>query len=267
MNVCMGGVAFSVLGTMITESQNCLSQKGPLKAIQSNSPAMNRVPSSLTSSDSRDGASITSLSNLCQCLTTLTVKNFLLIYSLKLLSFSLKPFPLVPSQHTLQHNLSPSFLQSPSIYCKTALRSPQSLLSSWLNSPSSQPVLGEVFHPLGHFCGLPLDALQQLHVSPVLRTPHVDAVLQVRPHQCRAEGQDHSLVLLATLLCMQPRIQLAFWAVRSHCWLMFIFSSTSTPSSFFGRAVLHAYISQIMLIVGVAIIQVQDLALGSCMQL
>ena len=31
--------------------------------------------------------------------------------------------------------------------------------------------------------------LQQLHVPSVLRTPH--AVLQVRSHQCRVEGQDH----------------------------------------------------------------------------
>jgi len=28
-------------------------------------------------------------------------------------------------------------------------------------------------------------------LSPVLRTPHLDAVLQVRSHQHRAEGQDH----------------------------------------------------------------------------
>ena len=46
----------------------------------------------------------------------------------------------------------------------------------------SQPVLVvDVFHPLSHFCGPPLDALQQLHVSPVLRTPHLDTVLQVGP--------------------------------------------------------------------------------------
>ena len=48
-----------------------------------------------------------------------------------------------------------------------------------------------MFHPLDHFCGPSLDALQQLHVSPALRTPHLYAVLQMRPHQRRAEGQDH----------------------------------------------------------------------------
>ena len=50
---------------------------------------------------------------------------------------------------------------------------------------------GCTFHPLDHFCGPLLDALQHVLVPPVLRTPHLDAVLQVRSHQCRAEGQDH----------------------------------------------------------------------------
>jgi len=42
-----------------------------------------------------------------------------------------------------------------------------------------------------HFDGPPLEALQHVCVSPVLRTPHLDAVLQVMFHQCRVEGQDH----------------------------------------------------------------------------
>ena len=50
-----------------------------------------------------------------------------------------------------------------------------------------------VFHPLDHFCGPLLGMLQQVYVSPVLKTPHLDAVLHVRFLQCRAEGQDHLL--------------------------------------------------------------------------
>ena len=44
---------------------------------------------------------------------------------------------------------------------------------------------------MDHFCGPPLDVFQQVHVSLVLRTLHLDTVLQVRPHQHRVEGQDH----------------------------------------------------------------------------
>ena len=42
---------------------------------------------------------------------------------------------------------------------------------------------------MDYFCGPPLTMLQQVQVSPVLRTPHLDTVLQVRSHS--AEERDH----------------------------------------------------------------------------
>ena len=73
----------------------------------------------------------------------------------------------------------------------------------------SQPVfIRKALHPLGLFCVHPLNTSQQVCVSPVLRIPHLDAVLQVRPHQHRVEGT--SLTLLATLLLMQPGTWLTF---------------------------------------------------------
>lgn len=41
------------------------------------------------------------------------------------------------------------------------------------------------------------------------------------------KGKISSPDLQATLLLMQPRIQLAFWTERAHCWLMSDFSSPS----------------------------------------
>ena len=71
------------------------------------------------------------------------------------------------------------------------MRSPQSLLQTE-QAQLSQPLpLGEVFHSLDHFCGPSLDTLQQIRISPALRTSHLDAVLQMRSHQHRVEGQDH----------------------------------------------------------------------------
>jgi len=70
-----------------------------------------RAPSSLALNVSRDGALTTSLGNLCQGFTILTVKNFFFISSLNLLSFSVKPLPLVLLQQALLKSLSPSFLQ------------------------------------------------------------------------------------------------------------------------------------------------------------
>ena len=63
-----------------------------------------RALSSLTLNVSRDRASTTSLGNLCHCLTTLIVKkNYFLISNLNLLSFHLKPFPLVQSQRRMTY--------------------------------------------------------------------------------------------------------------------------------------------------------------------
>jgi len=72
------------------ESENSLGWKGPLKAIQSNHPAVSRdiyhsvrllrAPSSLTLNVSRDGAPATSLSNPCQGFTTFSVKYFFYSY-------------------------------------------------------------------------------------------------------------------------------------------------------------------------------------------
>ena len=57
-----------------------------------------RATSSLALNACRDGASTASLGNLFQCVTTLFVKNFLLISNLNLPCLNFKPFPLVLSQ-------------------------------------------------------------------------------------------------------------------------------------------------------------------------
>ena len=69
-------------------------------------------------------------------------------------------------------------------------------LRTFSSPGSTAPALSACPHRRGvpflrSFCGPPLDTLQQDLVSPVLRTPHLDTVLQVRPHQHRVEVQDH----------------------------------------------------------------------------
>ncbi|KAK4815950.1 hypothetical protein QYF61_010444 [Mycteria americana] len=108
------------------------------------------------------------LGNLFQCLTTLIVKNFFLKSSLNLPSLSLKPLLLVLSQQALLKILEGCYKVSPQ---PSLLQAEQPKLS--------QPILvGEVLQPSDHFCGPPLDPLQQLHVLLVLRAPELDAVLE-----------------------------------------------------------------------------------------
>ena len=81
------------------------------------------------------------------------------------------------------------------------------------NCPSSLStvLIGEVFHPLDHFCGPSLGTLQKFFVSPVLKTPHLDTVLQVRSHQRRVEGQGSP----PSNFC--PRF---FWCRPGYSWFL-----------------------------------------------
>ena len=100
--------------------------------------------------------------------------------------------------------------------------------------------------------------LQQVHVSSVLKTPHQDTVLQVRPHQCVLEGQDH-LACLAGHISAWDTIDFlgCEGTMLAHAKLT-IHQYTQV---FFYMAVLNPFIPQFVFIMGVASIQVQDLAL------
>jgi len=100
-----------------------------------------KATSNLALNSAREGAATTSLGNMCQCLTTLTVKNFFLSISSKATLFQFKaitpcPVPTGPCKKSLS-----SFLAGPIRYWKAALRSLWSSLFSGLKSPNSQPFL------------------------------------------------------------------------------------------------------------------------------
>ncbi|KAK4825882.1 hypothetical protein QYF61_003156 [Mycteria americana] len=121
---------------------------------------------------------------------------------------------------------------------------------------------GEVFHPSDHFCGPPLDPFQQLHVFHVLRTPELDAVLQVESHQSRVEGQNH---------LPRPAGHASFDADQDTVGLpgckrtllahvqLFIHQY---PQGLLQRAALNPFIPQPILIPRVVPTQVQDPVLG-----
>ncbi|KAK4823530.1 hypothetical protein QYF61_003039 [Mycteria americana] len=197
-----------------------------------------RAPANLSLNVSRDGASTTSLGNLGQCFTTLIVKSVFLISSLNLPSFSLKPLPLVLSQQALLKILEGCNKVSPE---PSLLQAEQPQLS--------QPFFrGEVFHPSDHFCGPPLDPLQEVHVFPVLRAPELDAVLQVGSDQSRVEGQNH---------LPRPDGHAALDAAQGTVGILGCEHTLPAHVQLF----IHQY-PQPILIVGLALTQVQDPALG-----
>jgi len=66
-----------------------------------------QAPSDLALNTAREGTATASLGYLVQGFATLVVKNFFLRSNLDLLSFSLKPLPLVLSLHALVKSPSP----------------------------------------------------------------------------------------------------------------------------------------------------------------
>ncbi|KAK4825592.1 hypothetical protein QYF61_000681 [Mycteria americana] len=127
----------------------------------------------------------------------------------------------------------------------------------------SQPFLiGEVFHPSDHFHGPPLDLLQQLHVFPVLRTPELDAVLQVESHQGRVEGQNRLPRPAGHASFDAAQDTVGFLGCRctfpSHVQLLI----QQYPQVLLHRAALNPFIPQPVFVLGIAPTHVQDFALG-----
>ncbi|KAM9644853.1 uncharacterized protein ACIBXB_013062 [Morphnus guianensis] len=126
----------------------------------------------------------------------------------------------------------------------------------------SQPVLtGEVFHPSDHFCGPPLDPLQEAHVFPVLRTPELEAALQVGSHQSGAEGQNP---------LPRPAGHTALDAAQGTAGILGCEHTLPAhvqlfihqyPQVLVHRAALNPFIPHLVMIPGIALTKVQDLAL------
>ncbi|KAK4830856.1 hypothetical protein QYF61_013785 [Mycteria americana] len=239
------GERFSKCFGRLASSSDTLAAASVLRAAQSSSRSEEQLlgdPSNLTLNVSRDGASTTSLGNLCQCFTTFIVKNFFLRSSLNLPSSSLKPLPFVPSQQALLKILKGCY--------KVSLE--PSLLQAEQPQPSQPFFIGEVFQPSDYFCGPPLDQL----------TPELDAVLQVGSHQSRVEGQNH---------LPRPAGHASFDAAQDAVDLLGCEHTLSAhiqlfihqyPQVLLCRAALNPFIPQPVLIPGIAPTQVQDLALG-----
>ena len=147
-------------------------------------------------------------------------------------------------------------------YWRATIRSPRSLLFSRLNSPNS------LSPSLQKRCSIPLISFVSLlwpHSNRSVSflcwglqswTQHTRQALTWTEYR----GRIPSLNLLATLLLMQPRIRLAFWAASTCCWVMLSFSSTSKV--LLSKAALYPFVPQPVLIVGVSMTHVQDPAVG-----
>ena len=121
-------------------------------------------------------------------------------------------------------------------------------------------LIGEVFPPLDHCCGPPLDLLQQLRVFSVLRAPELDAGLQVGSHQSGVKGQNHLPAGHASLHAAQARV--AFLGCEHRLLGRVELLILQYTKVLLGRAALNPFSTQPVFVLGIALTHVQDLALG-----
>lgn len=100
---------------------------------------------------------------------------------------------------------------------------------------AGQLQLGEVFLLCDQISGSPLELFKQGNFCMMLSTAGLEAALQVGFIRSELWGRIPSLCLLPTLLWLQPRTRLAFWALSAHCQVTLSISSTNSPKAFFPR--------------------------------
>ncbi|KAK4826124.1 LOW QUALITY PROTEIN: hypothetical protein QYF61_005276 [Mycteria americana] len=213
---------------------------------------------------SRDGDSTTSLGSLFQCLITLSVKKNFLISSLNLPWRNLRPFPLVLSLVTWEKRPTPTSLQPPfHVVVESDEVSPQPPFLQAKQSQLPQPLLIRLLLQTLHQLRCPsLDTLQHLNVPLVVGGPKLNTVFEVWPHQCRVQGHNHfpspaghaifdtgqdAIGLLGRLGTLLAHIQAA---VNQH------------PQVLLCQAAFQPLFPKPVALHGVAVAQVQDLALG-----
>ncbi|KAK4823233.1 hypothetical protein QYF61_000093 [Mycteria americana] len=127
----------------------------------------------------------------------------------------------------------------------------------------SQPFfVREIFHPSDHLCGPPLDPLQEVHVCLVPRAPELDAVLQVGCHQGGVEGKNHLPRPAGHAPFDAAQGTVGFVGCKHMLPAHIQLFIHQYPQVLLHRAALNPFFLQLVLILGVAPTQVQDLALG-----
>ncbi|GAB0186614.1 mitochondrial enolase superfamily member 1 [Grus japonensis] len=130
-------------------------------------------------------------------------------------------------------------------------------------SQLSQPVLiGQVLQPSDHLHGPPLDLLQQFHVLCMLGTPELDTVLQVGSHQNRVEGQDHLPLPAGHASFDAAQDTVGFLGCKRTLPAHVELFINQHPQVLLLRAAFNPFLAQPVVVLGIALTHMQDLALG-----
>lgn len=111
-----------------------------------------------------------------------------------------------------------------------------------------------------HLSSSLMDPLQSAHTSLALESSAQDPEHQAWPQQLQAEGKNDLPQTAGNISPDKPRMPLAFFAMKAHCWLMFNLVSTRKFRSSSTKLLSTAGQPQCLLEPGVIPPQVQELA-------
>ncbi|KAK4812358.1 LOW QUALITY PROTEIN: hypothetical protein QYF61_018808 [Mycteria americana] len=149
------------------------------------------IPTERRRVSNRGGDSTTSLGSLFQCLTTLLMKKFFLTSNLNLPWCNLRPFPLVLWLVTWEKRPTPPLYNLLSVV-ESSKFSPHTPFLQAKQPQFPQPLpISLVLQTLPQLRCSSLDTLQPPNVSLVVRGPKLNTVVEVQPHQCQVQGDDH----------------------------------------------------------------------------
>jgi len=220
----------------VTDSQNSWGWKGLLEVIKRR--ASSRLPMTMSRQlldISMVEDSTTSMSKLCQCSVTITVKLFPDVQ---------REPPVFQAVLTASGSVTGHHWKEPGSVCFTPSLQVFIYIDKIPTEPSllqaeqfqlSQPFLiGEMLQTLIHLCDPSLDSHQYINASLVLGSPELDKHSRCGLTSAEQRGRITSLNLVATLCLKQLRIPFASFAARAHCWLVLnkekLLSSWVAPS-------------------------------------
>ncbi|KAK4814535.1 hypothetical protein QYF61_022254 [Mycteria americana] len=256
-----------------TDFLNCLGWKRPLRSSSPTvnlalpSPPLNHVPSTTSTrllNTSRDGDSNTSLGSLFQGLTTLSVKKiFPNIQSkppmVQLEAISSCPITCYLGEETDPHLSTTSF----QVVVESNKVSPQPPLLQAKPPQLPQPLLIRLLLQTLHQLRCPsLDTLQHLNVSLVVRVPKLNTVFEVRPHQRRVQEHDHFPSPAGHTIFDTSQDAVGFLGHLGTLLAHIQAAVDQQPQVLFRRAAFQPLFPKPVVLHGVIVTQVQDLALG-----
>ncbi|KAK4825857.1 hypothetical protein QYF61_003131 [Mycteria americana] len=107
-----------------------------------------------------------------------------------------------------------------------------------------------------------LDTLQHLNVSLVVGGPKLNTAFEVRPHQCRVQGHDHFPCPAGHTICDTSQDAIGFLGHLGTLLAHIQAAVNQHPQIFFHWAAFQPLFPKPVALHGVAVAQVQDLALG-----